>query len=115
MGKLSRTKGHSFERKIAQLLRPIFPNCRRHLEYHSRDANGVDLVETDEFKIQCKKLKRYASINTIKEIQCDQFLGDVPVLVTAEDGGEIMAVLPFHDLVKLIAQTRRIPSKVPRT
>lgn len=103
MGKLSRTKGHSFEREVAIKLRPIFPEARRQLEYHSADANGVDIANTGFYKIQCKKFKRYAPITCIEEVQCDREMGDVPILVTACDRGEIMAVLPFDELLRLIA------------
>lgn len=102
MGKLSRTKGHSFEREIAKLLRHIFPNVKRQLEYQIDDCNGVDLANTSNLKIQCKKYKKYVSINKIKEVDCNRALGDVPILVTAGDREEPMAVLPFDDLITLL-------------
>lgn len=98
----SRNKGHSFERELAILLRPLFPNARRHLEYQDQEANGVDLVETGDFRFQSKKCKAYVSINTIHEIQCDRLLGEVPVLVTAADRAPAMAVLYLDDLLALI-------------
>lgn len=102
MSKLSRTKGHSFEREIAAELREFFPEARRHLEYHSRDANGVDVSHTGEFKIQCKRGRKWHSISAIEEIQCDQVLGDVPVLVTKGDNKPIMAVLHWDDFKRLL-------------
>lgn len=101
-GKHSRTKGHSFERLVAIMLREIFPNARRQLEYHLDDCLGVDIVNTGVFKFQCKKMRKYAPISCIKEIQCDSELGDVPVLVTAGDREEAMAILPFKDLLWLL-------------
>lgn len=101
-GRRSRTKGHSFERELAIMLRPIFPNARRHLEYQDAEANGVDLVETGDFRFQSKKCKAYVSINTIWEIQADRLLGEVPILVTAADHKPAMAVLHLEDLLSLI-------------
>jgi hypothetical protein len=103
-GRRSRTKGHSFERELAILLRPLFPNARRHLEYQDQEANGVDLVETGDFRFQSKKCKAYVSINTINEITADRLLGEVPVLVTAADHKPAMAVLYFDDLLALMGQ-----------
>lgn len=100
-GGRSRRKGHQFERDVAIALREVFPEARRHLEYQDAEANGIDLVGTDPFKFQCKKLKTYASINTIKEIECDEMF-EVPILVTAADGAPWMAVLSFGDLLTLI-------------
>lgn len=105
-GRRARTKGHSFERETAIELRELFPEARRHLEYHTRDANGVDLIGTDPFKIQCKKLKGYAPVNTIREIQFDPMF-EIPVLITAADGEPPMAVLSFSDLKVLIREWLR--------
>lgn len=107
MGKWSRRKGHDFEREVAQALRVVFPGARRQLEYHARDARGIDIQETGEFRFQCKRLEKYASVNTIEEIQCDRVFGDVPVLVTAGNGKEWMAVLPFDDLLRLIQAAQK--------
>lgn len=101
-GRHARTKGHSFERELAIMLRPIFPNARRQLEYHEGDCNGVDLMNTGFFKFQSKKCKSYVSVNTIDEIQCDRLIGDIPVLVTAADHKPAMAVLHWDDLLALI-------------
>lgn len=102
MGKASRVKGFAFERKIAIALRVVWPNARRHLEYQDAVCFGVDIAETDQWKFQCKKLKSYASVNTINEVKCDRMIGEVPVLVTAGDNLEAMAVLPFDELVRLL-------------
>ncbi len=105
MSKRSRTKGHSFERFIANTLRGLFPNARRQLEYHSADCNGVDIMHTGPFKIQCKKLKKYSPITAIEEVKCDRSAGDIPVLVTAGDNLEAMVVLPLSDFIKLLEDT----------
>lgn len=98
-GAYSRRKGHSFEREIAIRLRSVFPKVRRHLENHEDDAaEGVDLMNTGPYGFQLKKLKNYAPINAIKQVKrkC------VPVLVTAGDREEVMAVLPFSHFLALI-------------
>jgi hypothetical protein len=100
-GRRARQKGHQFEREVAILLREVFPKARRHLEYQDVEANGVDLVETGPFKIQCKKLKEYAPLNRIEEVQCDRLFGEVPVLITAGDGKEPLAALPLSDFIIL--------------
>lgn len=105
MGKAAynRQKGHDFERWVAKRLRKIFPKARRHLEYHGIDSEaGIDLVDTGEFLIQCKRLKRYASITAIKEVRVDPIEGGIPVLVTQANREEPMAVLPFEDFVRLM-------------
>lgn len=102
-GKLARQRGVSFEREIAMGLRPVFPKARRHLEYQSAEANGVDLVETGLYRIQCKRGKKYASLSAIQEVQADEVVrGEIPVLVTQGDRQRILAVIPFEEFVRLL-------------
>ncbi len=99
-GRRSRTKGHSFERWCANQFRLVFPEARRQLEYHVKDANGVDLQGTAQYRIQCKRLEKYAPITAINEIKRDNDY--VPVLITRGDSSEAMAVLPLKELIRLI-------------
>ena len=99
-GKRSRTKGHSFERKMAAWFRKQgFPDARRHLEYQDGEANGVDLQNTGFFAVQCKKHKKYAPITCIREVQADD---KIPLLVTAGDGLEPMVVIPLAGFQRLL-------------
>jgi hypothetical protein len=104
---MARRKGHSFEREVAILLRNAFPKARRHLEYQAIEANGVDITGTGFYRFQCKRLKKYASITAINEIDYSEFMGEVPVLVTKGDKTPIMAVLPFDELLRLIELTTK--------
>ncbi len=99
-GRRSRTKGHSFEREVAAAFRLVFPEARRQLEYHVKDALGVDLQETGPYRIQCKRLKKYASIAAINEVVSTP--PHVRILVTRGDNTETMAVLPLTELIRLI-------------
>lgn len=103
MSKSSRTKGHAFERHVAQEFRKIFPKARRHLEYQDGECYGVDIANTGRYRIQCKKLKKYASVSTISEVVYSTEEGQVPVLITAGDNLAPMAVLPLEDLLRLIS------------
>ena len=99
-GRRSRAKGAAFEREVAIIFRNVFPDARRRLENHKDDANGVDLMNTGRFKIQCKKLKDWAPVGRIKEITLEE--GDIPVLITAGDNKPAMAVLPLEDFMDLV-------------
>lgn len=99
-GRHARSKGHGFERECANDLLPIFPQARRQLEYHKDDAKGIDIQNTGDYKIQCKRFKNYASISCIEEVQCDRGFGDVPVLVTQANGKEPIACLYWSDFIR---------------
>jgi len=103
MSKLSRTKGHSFERWTAIALRVVFPSARRHLEFQVDEAAlGIDLVNTGPYKIQCKRMKKYASVAAIKEVACDEAFGDVPILITKADKDRVLVVMPFEEFLDLL-------------
>lgn len=101
MGKKSRTKGHSYERATARKLRDVFPNAMRHLEYQTSEANkGIDLVNTGQLRIQCKRYKGYAPITKIFEVSGGE--GEIPVLITKADRKPDMVVLSLDDFLKII-------------
>jgi hypothetical protein len=102
MGKLSRTKGHSFERLIAARLRVVFPAARRHLEYQDAECYGVDLINTGLYRIQCKRGKKPSPLSALEEVESDELLGEVPVLVTQGDRGRILVALPLEEFIRLL-------------
>ena len=105
-GKTNRRSGHSFEREIANDLKEIFPGARRRLEYHKEDGGqGIDLINTGKYKIQCKNRKTYTSVNTINEVKCD--FDEVPILITRAKRQGTMAVLPWKDLLNLLETTEK--------
>lgn len=102
MSKLSRAKGHSFERWVANQFKKIFPDARRHLEYQMQEANGVDVVGVHPYLVQCKRGRKYSSITAIREIEICPIYGGIPVLITKGDRTEPMAILPFSDFLRLV-------------
>lgn len=98
-GKRSRTKGHSFERQIAREFKELgFEEARRQLEYNENDCNGVDLQGTGEWRVQCKRLKKYAPITCIKEIKTS----GIHLLITKADNEPTVAVMYWDDLKKIL-------------
>jgi len=105
--KLSREKGHKFERDTANAFKAIFPEAKRHLEYQTVSAAlGIDIVGTGDYRVQCKRTALYANPSRIFEIRIDPARdGDhlTRVLVTKADRMPVLAVLPFEKLMELIA------------
>jgi hypothetical protein len=106
MGKLSRTKGHSFERKVAALFREIYPRARRQLEYHPDDALGVDIQDCGPFLIQCKRGRKYHSLSAIEEVQTRP--GGIPALITKGDDKEEIIALYLKDFLDIIKKLENI-------
>lgn len=96
-------KGKQFERDVANALGHIFPESQRMLEYQASKVIGVDLENTGEFAIQCKRNASYCPVSKITEIRDTS---RTPVLITKGNNVPPMAVLPFKDLIGLL---ERIP------
>lgn len=101
MGINGNKKGKRFERDIANSLIHIFPKAQRMLEYQSSVVKGVDLENTGEFDIQCKRNQSYAPVSKIKEIMVKDS-ARTPVLVTKGNNVPAMAVLPWDKFVSII-------------
>lgn len=102
MGKLSRTKGHSFEREIAKELRDkkIFPEAKRKLEYQIDECIGIDLEGTANLAIQLKRYKKYVNPSLIEEVKNSK--DKIPLLITKADKKEAIACLYWSDFLKII-------------
>lgn len=104
-GKRSRTKGHQFERYIANVFKEFFPKARRQLEYHEDDCRGVDIQHTDRLAIQCKRYKGYVPINKIEEIQLKD---KINLLITKADKKDTMVVLKLNDFLEILRDNNYI-------
>jgi hypothetical protein len=105
-GRAVRARGSSFEREVAEKLRGVFPNVRRLLENHKDDANGVDLLHTGLYRIQCKRMARYAPLTNIEQVTADEeLMGEVPVLITKGDQKRILVALPLEEFVRLLRKS----------
>ena len=98
-GKLSRTKGHSYEREIAKKFRHLYPKSKRMLEYQLEDCNGVDVI-AGPFSIQCKRYKDYAPISKIEEIKAPS--QQIHALVTKGDRKEDIICLKLRDFLDIL-------------
>ena len=99
-GRRSRTKGHGFERKIAQAFREFFPLARRKLEYQASECDGVDIDGTGRIRIQCKKYKAYAPITKIKEIVPKK--DTIPALITQGDREPAIICMELEDFFDIL-------------
>lgn len=65
-GRSSRTKGHAFEREIAQRLRPYDSSARRNVA--ETQIASVDIITKLPFGIQCKRMREWPNpLNVIRQ------------------------------------------------
>lgn len=101
MGKMSRVKGHNLEREIARDFQSIgFEDAKRNVTETQTGGQGIDLINTGVFDVQCKRKKSYVSVNTIDEVPIVK--DRIRLLITKADRKPAMAVLEWDDLMNLI-------------
>jgi len=104
-GKKSRTKGHSYERAIANVFREAgYTDAKRQLEY--QEGLGVDLANTGPYRVQCKRYKAYAPITKIEEVP--EEVGTVPLLITKADNKPDMVCLSLNHFIELVKDRRKL-------
>ena len=67
-GRASRLKGHNWERKVANIFKPIFPDAKRGFQTRGGTAEEPDVKGTP-FYIECKRMKRCNEIAALRQAE----------------------------------------------
>ncbi len=102
MSKLSRRKGHNFEREIARELREIFPKARRGLQY--QDGQQCADVEGTPFHIECKRGVKPNPRAALEQALNDAQPGRVPLVIIKDDRKEPFMLMPWADFKDFIIE-----------
>lgn len=78
-----------------------FSEARRQLEYHSADANGVDIQNTSPFKIQCKAMNKQPQIHTVMQ-DILVIREEIPVVIYKVDRQGTYACFRYEDALRLM-------------
>jgi len=95
-----RTKGHSFEREVACLLRKLYPTARRGLQY--QDGNVCADVVNTPFHVECKRGRRVQIQKAMQQAERDMKKGDVPVVISKQDRDSILVTMRYEDWIELV-------------
>jgi len=98
VGKLSRTKGHNFEREIAALFRRWYPTAKR-----IRDCQkGSDIQGAGPFHVQCKRHKRVNIQKAYLQAMVDKDDSEYPMVVSKDDRSDILITMDWGTLCLLM-------------
>ena len=101
-GKTNRRKGNGYERELAQRLRRIWPAvATSRQESRSRDAAGVDLVNTGCLNIQAKAWKAAPSYHQILKDMPDE-PGQINVICHKRPRKGSVVVLAAEDFWEMV-------------
>jgi hypothetical protein len=100
MSKMSRTKGANFERALAKLLRPLWPNAARGLRQTRKGSECCD-VEGTPFWVEAKHHNRVDRAAAYRQAEADAD-GRTPVVIWRETGARtIWVTMSAADLVRI--------------
>jgi len=125
----NRTAGHKWERDVAKIFRDIgFPHVvTSRSENRKRDADKIDLMNTDEFEngvfpysIQCKTLTTTAPYPKLLKEMKDLGKGVIKVVMhrqTTKSGKKFIetgryASLHLEDFINLITENRKLKKEI---
>ena len=117
-GRTLLNKGKVFERFCTEQMRELgWKDCITTREAKGGNwaatDDGIDLVDTDPFSIQCKSYAKYHSVSKTEEITPEE--GKIPLLLMKADHKPVMAVLPWEELKKLIRECYPLDKKADST
>lgn len=103
MGKLSRRKGHAFEREIAADLRARGFNAKRGLsQARGGGAEEADVVGLPGFHLECKRGKKPNPRAALSQAIEDAKPGETPVAVVRDDRSDAFVVLRWEDFIRML-------------
>lgn len=109
MGAMSRRKGANAEREVAELLRSHGFAARRGQQF-SGSPDSPDVVhDIDGIHLEVKRTERLSLYPAMEQAKRDRRAGDVPVVVTRQNGREWLAILPAEDFLTILRALYRRP------
>jgi Holliday junction resolvase len=101
LGKRSRDKGAAGERELAIFLKPWFPDAKRGVGQSQSGDNQADIVGTAPLFVECKRRKRIAVIDHLKQCESAASGRGLPVVFMREDRGEWVAMVKAEHFLQM--------------
>jgi hypothetical protein len=104
-GKRNRTRGHSYERKIAQEFREMGweKACTTRYASRMRDDQKVDIFDVDPFNVQCKATNKCINYKQVlSEMPNDNNYNVVFNKLTGKGDFVIMVKEDFYELISTL-------------
>lgn len=101
MSKLSRQRGATYEREVAnEIFDMLGIRIKRNLKQYQQSEEG-DLILGD-YLIECKRRRKIAVYDWMKQADIACTPGQTPVVICRADGEKSLAILHLPDLLKLL-------------
>ena len=110
MGAMSRRKGASGEREVAELLRAHGFQARRGRQYSGSPDSPDVAHDIEGIHIEVKRTERFNLYAALEQAKQDRRAGDVPVVFHRQNGRPWVAVLEAEDWLTIMRALYRRPA-----
>ena len=104
MSKSQRTKGHSFEREIANDLSLYLGRKIQRNIGQARD--GGDDITISPFRLECKRYAKIAVYKWLEQVVAASGTVDIPVVIAKADHKDSIAILRYSDFKIMLGKLR---------
>jgi hypothetical protein len=105
-------KGKTFEREVANSLKPLFPGAKRGIGQARSASEVADVTGVPLFWIECKRYQKPVAIKQAMKQACDAAdqdgSGKLPVVVSREDHEKALATMLYDDWQILVEDYFRL-------
>jgi len=102
MAKISRQRGATYEREVAnEIFDMLGVRIKRNLKQYQQSEEG-DLI-LGQYLIECKRRRKIAVHEFMDQAETACESGQTPIVIMRADGKKSLAVLHLPDLLKLLA------------
>lgn len=107
-----RTKGKTFEREVANSMKPLFPTAKRGIGQARSSSEVADVTGVPMFWVECKRRQSPVEIKqAMKQAETaasEDGTGKFPVVVSREDFEKSLATMLYEDWLDLVADYYRL-------
>jgi Holliday junction resolvase len=108
MGMISKRKGRTGEREVAQLLRDHGIPARRGVQYQG-GPDSPDVIGLEGFHIEVKRTERFSLYAALEQAMAERRDGDVPAVFHRANQRGWVVVLNAADFLALAKMQRAAP------
>ena len=104
---MSRTKGHSFERWVANFWRGLGFTCKRGIQSRFGGSEYGDVVGVPGLHQECKNVERFSMWAAMKQAREDAPEGEIPVVVAKRNREKPVVIIDLDEFGALWLRSLR--------
>jgi len=110
----SKQKGARGEREFSTFLKEHGISARRTQQFCGNGGDSADVItDIGRVHFEVKRVETLRIYDAVMQAQADRKEGRIPVVAHKKNRGEWLAIMPMHDLLRVLKQAGLIDSDNP--